>query len=1163
MWEEYPLKREAEMADRSGQQLGNYQLLRLLGRGGFAEVYLGQHVYLQSLAALKILHIVLNNEDIEGFVKEARTLASLTHPHIIRVLDFAVENGTPFLVMEYAVNGSLRQRHPQGSQLPSETIISYVRQVASALQYAHDQHLIHRDVKPDNMLLGSGNEVLLSDFGLALLSSQSVDFSTQIMEPTLAGTTPYLAPEQLQGKPQPASDQYSLGIVVYEWLCGKRPFNGSPIEVAMQHISSTPTPLRIQVPGISPLVEETVMRSLAKDPQQRFASVQDFATSLERAYRYMLLPNSSFALPEEIEALETILKPGPMWKVPTAFTPLVGRDKEVADVCELLKNPDVHLVTLLGTGGIGKTRLSYQVAREIQSYFTDGVCFVHLATLNEPDLVVPIIAQELGIQEIGAQSIFQQIKVALRNKHFLLLLDNFEQVVATAPLIEELLADCPRLKILVTSREVLRLDAEYVFSVPPLGTPDLNQLLEDEMVTQYSAIALFFQRAQAVLPTFQLTQTNARTIAEICVRLDGLPLAIELAAARIKLLPPQALLARLSQPFQILVSASQTLPARHQTLRNALQWSYDLLEVEEQRLFRRLSAFSGGWTLEAVEALEQLLNEGESSSISVLDHVASLFDKSLILHTKQEGEEPRLIMFVTVGEFALSLLRESHEEEITRRAHARYFLSLVEEAEPHLKGPEQTTWLVKLEIEQENLRAALAWFMMQKDVVSALRFCGSLSRFWYLRGYWSEGRRWLEGALGSEQAANATATRAKALFGAGNLAYYQDDYAKARTLLEESVQIYRQLGIERDYAHALGALGVLVHTQGDHVTAHHYLEESEKLCRKPGSKWELAYLLRKLGFIASREGDLPRAAASAQEGLVLARELGDKSLIAATLLTLGDIAVSQGDLERAVAQDQEGLSLARELGDKSLISIAVQNLGYLAALQGNIAQATVRAQEGLSLARELGDKITITSTLHTLGYLAALRGNIDQASTYYLDGISLALEIGYEKYVGLHLIGLAEVAIEQEQPRRAARLFGVAGTKLDVKVDMNTMERTHYERVVESVRKHLSEKVFTAAWIDGSSMTPEQTLAISEEEPVIQTNVEKALPFAPILPDELTSREVEVLGLVAKGWSDAQIAEHLVISPRTVNTHISSIYRKIQVKSRSAATRYAIEHHLV
>src|SRR6266851_2924148 len=609
------------MADRSGQQLGNYRLLRLLGRGGFAEVYLGQHIYLNSQAALKVLQIALNEEDIEHFAKEARTLASLTHPHIVRVLDFAVENGTPFLVMEYASNGTLRQLHPQGTRLPLATIVPYVRQVASALQYAHNQHLVHRDIKPENMLLGSNGEILLSDFGLAMLTPHSIDQSTRVMEPSLIGITPYQAPEQLQGKPQPASDQYALGAVSYEWLCGKRPFNDSPIEVTMGYVSAPPLPLHEQIAGISPSIEETVMRALAKEPQQRFASVQDFATALERAYQYTLLPRSSFVTAEESEALESILKPGPLWKVPITFTPLIGRDKEIADICELLKNPDVRLVTLLGTGGIGKTRLSYQVAREMQPYFADGVCFVPLVSVNEPDLVVPTISQELGIQEVGAQSILDQVKVALRNRHFLLLLDNFEQVVTAAPLIEELLAVCPRLKVVVTSREVLHLDAGH------------------EALAQYSAVALFVQRAQAILPTFQLTQTNARAVAEICVRLDGLPLAIELAAARIKLLPPQVLLARLSQLFQVLINPSRTLHPRHQTLRNALQWSYDLLEAGEKQLFRRLSVFSGGWTLEAVEALEKALNEREGSAISVLESMASLLDKSLVVQTKQKDEE--------------------------------------------------------------------------------------------------------------------------------------------------------------------------------------------------------------------------------------------------------------------------------------------------------------------------------------------------------------------------------------------------------------------------------------------------------------------------------------------------------------------------------------------
>jgi DNA-binding CsgD family transcriptional regulator/tetratricopeptide (TPR) repeat protein len=516
-----------------------------------------------------------------------------------------------------------------------------------------------------------------------------------------------------------------------------------------------------------------------------------------------------------------------------------------------------------------------------------------------------------------------------------------------------------------------------------------------------------------------------------------------------------------------------------------------------------------------------------------------------------------------VREYGRELLRESGELEQCQRAHALYYLTLTEEAELHLKGTEQITWLERLELEQVNLQAALAWLIEHRETELALRFCGASWWFWYLRGYWSEGRRWLESALGLAQAEGPTAARAKALYAAGNLAYYQDDYAIARSLLEESVQIYRKLGNKTELANALGALGVLLHVQGHLVTARRLLEESEMLCRTPGSKWELAYLLRKLAYLASREGDLVQAATYAQEGLMLARELGDKSLIATTLLTLGDIAASQGDQAQAMIRDQEGLSLARELGNKSLIAIAVQDLGYLAALQGNLAQSSVRVQEGLSLARELGDKTFITAALRTCGYVAALRGDYTQAAACYQEGLSVAQEIGYEKYIGLHLIGLAEVAAAQEQPRRAVRLFGIAGTILDVKVDMNTTERAGYERVVDSVRSQLGEQAFTAAWAEGRSMTPEQALAAPEQAPGTHTPAVVSHPSAPTYPGDLTAREVEVLRLLAAGQTAAQIGEQLVISPRTVSTHITSIYNKIRVNTRSAATRYAIEHKLV
>jgi predicted ATPase len=629
------------MADRAGQQLGNYRLIRMLGRGGFAEVYLGEHVYLNSYAALKVLHTVLKDEERASFLKEAQTLVRLSHPSIVRVLDFAVEEGTPFLVMEYAPNGTLRQRHPTGTRLALDTVVHYVEQVASALDYAHSQRLIHRDVKPENMLIGAQDSILLSDFGLALLAQHTHPYSTHEVAQQVAGTSLYLAPEQLQGRPQPASDQYALGVVVYEWLCGAPPFRGTPLEIATQHLTMSLPSLREQVASLALDVEEVVLQALAKEPEQRFRAVQEFASALERASHDTSVTSSQSAgeaAPtnhQQPNTLESIHKPKPLWKVPALFTSFIGREQDVADICALLKQPEVRLLTLLGPGGIGKTRLSVQVATELRASFADGICFIHLAAIYDPKLVVSAIAEELEIREVGAQSLIDQVKVSLRDKCFLLVLDNFEQVVEAAPQVEELLLACPALKILVTSRVVLHIQSEQEFSVSPLALPNLKQLPEGESLAQFAAVALFVQRARTVLSSFQLNAANARTIAEICVRLDGLPLAIELAAARIKLLPPQALLSRLSQRLQVLTSGTRTLPERQQTLRNTLKWSYDLLDVQEKQLFRRLSVFVGGWTLEAAEAVVE--RTIDHAAFSLLDGISSLLDKSLLIQVEHEG----------------------------------------------------------------------------------------------------------------------------------------------------------------------------------------------------------------------------------------------------------------------------------------------------------------------------------------------------------------------------------------------------------------------------------------------------------------------------------------------------------------------------------------------
>ncbi len=550
--------------------------------------------------------------------------------------------------------------------------------------------------------------------------------------------------------------------------------------------------------------------------------------------------------------------------------------------------------------------------------------------------------------------------------------------------------------------------------------------------------------------------------------------------------------------------------------------------------------------------------------MSTLDGVASLLDKSLLLQIELEGEEPRLIMLATIREFGLECLQEHGETEITQRAHALYYLAFAEEAEPHLKGEQQIQWLTRLERDQKNLQAALGWLIEHTETELALRLCAALGRFWYLRGYWSEGRRWLEAALGQPQTMEPTIARARALCGAGNLAYYQDDYAAARPLLEESVALCRALGDQRELANALCALGTLMQVQGDLEATQLLLQESETLSRMLGSKWELSYLLRKLGQRALQEHDLRRAKTLAREALTLAQELGDKSLIATTYATLANIESLEGNLVQAVAYTTQYLTLARELGDKYLIAMALQSLSYFAALQGDISQVS-KAQEGLAIMRELGEKTFIVIALHSLGYVTVLRGNLPKASALFREGLALSQEMKNETEIGWHLLGLALVAVAEGQYWRAAHMLGAVEERLDINADMLKVERDDYKRTIESVRTHLGEERFEGAHTRGRTIAPDQLLTL--EEPVavqkIPTTASNSPSLAPVYPDGLTAREVDVLYYLAQGLTDMQIAERLVISPRTVSTHLISIYRKIQVTTRSAATRYAMEKKLV
>jgi predicted ATPase/class 3 adenylate cyclase/DNA-binding CsgD family transcriptional regulator len=894
--------------------------------------------------------------------------------------------------------------------------------------------------------------------------------------------------------------------------------------------------------------------------------------------------------------------------LPIQLTQLIGREQEVATALNFLQREHVRLLTLTGPGGTGKTRLALQVAAELSEGFSDGVYFVNLAPISDPELVVPAIAQTLDIKEIADQTLLNLLKASLQCKQVLLLLDNFEQVVGAAVYVSELLAACPMLKVIVTSRAALHVRGEQEFAVPPLAVPDPKHLPDLVTLSQYEAVALFIQRAQAVKPEFQVTNSNAPTVAEICARLDGLPLAIELAAARIKVLPPQALLARLGQRLAVLTSGARDAPARQQTLRNTIEWSYQLLNAYEQQLFQRLSVFVGGCMFEAIEAVCTELDI-ESIAGQVLDGVASLIDKSLLQQMEQEDGEPRLVMLETIREYAVECLATSGETEAAWQAYAIYYLSLAEKFETDFGGPQQVISTMRLKSERENLRAALYGLIEHEERESALRLSGALWRFWRVYGPVREGLDWLEKAISGSDGVQAW-VHAKALYAAGELALLLSDDGRATVRGEESLLLYRELGDKRGIAASLMMLGQAASVRGDFVAAFALHEESLMLRRELADRLGIADSLVHLGWTFFMRGDFAKAGEQYKKSLQIYRDLGDREAIETVLASLADVTSLQGEYSRAHTLAQECLELSKALEDRMGIAGSLIQLARTAFLQGNLEQVLPLLEESLAIVREVGDKLYLASALCLLGEIimckgdatrarssleesmilykevgswrgmaqslsvlaraATCEGDYTAAHVLYEESLAIARKVGNKWLIASCLEGLAAVVVAQGEPLWAARLWGAAEALRDViGAPLPPAYRADYERGVAAARAQLGEKAFATDWAEGRTMTPDQaltaqgpTLGSSSSSTGERTSAPPAMSTA-TYPDGLTSREVEVLRLVAQGLADVKIAEQLIISPRTVNSHLTSIYGKIGVSSRTAATCYAIEHHLV
>ena len=767
---------------------------------------------------------------------------------------------------------------------------------------------------------------------------------------------------------------------------------------------------------------------------------------------------------------------------PVQLTPLIGREHEVTTVVRLLRRNTVRLVTLTGPGGTGKTRLALQVAAELADMFVGGVFFVSLGSISDPTLVIPTIARELGIRDGSAKPVSARLVEMLQQNQVLLLLDNFEQVVEAAAQVADLLASCPQLKLLVTSREVLHVRSEREFAVAPLALPDPTHLPKLAGLARTPAVALFLQRAQAARPEFKLTATNARAVAEICVRLDGLPLAIELAAARMKLLSPQALLARLDRPLNMLTGGVRDAPVRQQTLRNTIEWSYQLLSSSEQRFFRWLSVCVRGCTLEAAEAICGLPGDEVGH---VLDGVASLVDKSLLQrveHTEDGSEDQRLLMLETIREYGLEVLEALGDGDDARRAHAGYFMHLAEEAEPALKGPLLVDRLDRLEREHDNLRAALQWAIEQGMGEIALRLGIALERFWVVRGLRNEGREFLERALAGS-AGVAAGVRAKALLAAARLAFNQSDYEQGEALAQEGLTLFRELGDRRGIALTLNRLGVAAWRRGDFRSARILLEEDLTLFRELGDQDRVAWSLFMHGLLNNKQGEYTRASSRFEESLALFRELGNKRGIAASLTQLaGTLFVSQGNQDMVYPLLEQGLLLDREVSDKEGMAVASLLLGWVALKQGEKATARSRVEESLMLYREMEHREGMAEALCVLGKVESARGDHTLARTLYEDSLAMAQEIGDKELTASGLEGLASVVATQGELARATRLWGTAEALRDaIGAPLQPIERADYEQAVATAREHLGEETFDSAWVEGRAMTAKQVLTMGEQ----------------------------------------------------------------------------------
>ncbi|WP_342661758.1 Serine/threonine-protein kinase PknD (plasmid) [Rhodococcus ruber] len=1079
----YPHSPAGELED------AGFDKVQEIGRGGFGVVYRCTQADLDRTVAVKILTVDLDEENRARFFREQRAMGRLTgHPNIVHILQVgATTSGRPYLVMPYHSHNSLDARIRSQGPLPLGEALRLGVKIAGAIETAHRLGILHRDVKPANILLTEYGEPQLTDFGIAHIAG---GFETATGAVT--GSPAYTAPEVLAGEPpSPAADVYGLGATVFSALTGHAAFerrSGEQVVAQFLRITTQPLP-DLREHGIPDDVAAAIARAMSRAPEQRPATAADFGEELRRIQRHHGFPVDEMALPVEADAgvdaevsspdrashgrrrTTAPSTPGATGSLPLDLTSFVGRRHELTEAKNLLTRS--RLVTLTGIGGVGKTRLAIQVAARVQREYADGVRLVELGDLREGSSLVDAVAGAVEVRDHSARPLWEVLVEHLAAQELLLVLDNCEHMVdAVADLARTLLRTGPRLRILTTSREPLGVGGEAVLRVPPLPVPDpdIEGRPSLRALVKYDAVTLFAERAAAIVPGFALTGDNAATVARICHRLDGLPLPIELAAARLRALSPEQILDRLTDRYTLLTRGSRGAPTRQQTLRWCIDWSFDLCTAAEQRVWARVAVFAGSFDLDAAEQV----CGADLAAGEVLDTLTSLVDKSILIR-EETGSVVRFRLLETLREYGYEKLEQTGEDLPLRRRYRDWYERLVLDAEAEWISARQLDWIARLKRDLPNLRTVLE-FCIKDDPAAGLRIAGALYVFWASQSLFSEGRRWDEQLL-ARQSGPPTLEWVKTLYGATVMASVQGDLPAA----DELVQAGRTL----------------------------VAQTNDLLMR--------ALIDGADGTLALHSGDLPRACSHLEAALVQFDGGGERTLEVGTLYPLGLAFGLSGLTQQAVECHERVLALTAEHGEKMFRSLSLWALAIAVWRQRDTDRAVRLLEESLNLTRQVHSPRVATSCLEALAWITGDLGDLPRATVLMGAAEGVARSIGSTAVIHSNLF-----VYHQECDQRA--------------------------------RQELGSSAFAVAYRRGQGLGFDTAIAFALREQPPGTSAAATGMSMP-----LTKRERQVATLIAEGLTNREIADRLVISPRTAQGHVEHILSKLGFTSRTQVATWVAE----